>query len=351
MIRYKKINCRVCNSRNIEIFKIKHFAFHTKNEDWKSFFCKNCGAISEYNTSMKKTDYRKGGYRKYDAFQKNLNKEFKDVFPPLSSWSSVTFARWRHIWKLLKKNTSLFNNKIKMLDYGGYNGFLPYALKQKNKIISWVADLDEKGLGFAKLLGSKIINLNIKKIKKKDFFNLITYVHVLEHMTQPSKQLDEARELLKDNGIIYIEVPNLYCFPLGDNAHLISFTHYSLYTILKKSGFEVLNYGFVQTPKESFAFDYFYNNKKENLYMIAIKTKNKINKKKIPEKLIPYNSLILKKKLQISYARIMLNEISLNLLKYSGRYFRTFINFFLYGLVEIISLKIFKNSLINKYKK
>ncbi len=350
MINKENYKCRVCDSANVKIFKLKHFVFNTKNNNWKSFFCSDCGAISDFNILNKKTDYKKGDYRKHDPLIKNLNKEFENVFPPISSWSSITFARWRAIWKLLQKKTNLFKKEIKMLDYGGYNGFLPYALKQKHKIISWVADFDPKGLKFAKLLGSKIINLSKNNFLKKNFFNLVSVVHVLEHMDNPGEQLRKINKCLKSNGIIYIEVPNLYCFPLGDTAHLIAFTHYSLYMLVKKSGFKILNYGFGQTPKESIAFNYYYNNKKENIYIIAIKTEKKINEMRIPDKIIPSNIQILKYKIQSSYANIMLFEISLTLIKQILKYCKTFILFFFYGLIEFFSLKIFKNSLINKYK-
>ena len=56
-----------------------------------------------------------------------------------------------------------------MLDYGGYNGFLPYALNQKHKISSFVADLDKKGLNMANFLGSKTIDLSKNKIEEKNF--------------------------------------------------------------------------------------------------------------------------------------------------------------------------------------
>ena len=81
-------------------------------------------------------------------------------------------------YKFLKSSTSILNEEIKMLDYGSYNG-LPYALKQKHKINSYVADLDPKGLNIAKFL-AQIINLSVNKIIEK--IDLITIVRFLEHL-------------------------------------------------------------------------------------------------------------------------------------------------------------------------
>ena len=101
-----------------------------------------------------------------------------------------------------------------MLDYGGYNGFLPYAFNQKHNVNSYVADLDPKGLRMAELLGSKTIDLAKDKILEENF-DLITIVHVLEHLDNPRKKISELKNLLSEKGVIYAEVPNLYGFPLG----------------------------------------------------------------------------------------------------------------------------------------
>ena len=219
--------CRVCLSSKIEIFKIHHFCFFPKNNDWKSFFCFDCGAVSEFNLKNEGNIYTSSSYRdKKNHFNENLDD--KNVLPPIDPWSSITFKRWKHIYDILK-NTTLITKKeeFKMLDYGGYNGFLPYAFNQKNKVSSFVADLDDKGLKMAEFLGSKTINLSTSKIEENNF-DLITLVHVLEHLDYPKNHLEKLKNNISNEGIIYAEVPNLYGFPLGDPAHNIAFTKYSL---------------------------------------------------------------------------------------------------------------------------
>ena len=316
-----KFTCRVCLSNKIGNFKIKHFAFKPKTNLWKSFICFNCGAVSEFKFQGKETTYSDGAYR-------DKKSEDEKVLSPIDFWSAVSFKRWKHIWSILNESTPIFSQQnIKMLDYGGYNGFLPYALNQKHSISSFVADLDIKGLKMAEFLGSKIIDLSKTKINENNF-DLITVVHVLEHLDTPKLQLEELKNSLSEEGVIYVEVPNLYGFPLSDEAHKIAFTLYSLAKLFKDSGLEVINYGYNSTPKESIRFDYYYNNEKEN---------------------IPINISSFKYDLQISYAKIMLKSITLNLFKISLRYFRTFMLFLVYGLVEIITLKIFKISIVNKF--
>ena len=341
-------SCRVCLSKKIEEFKITHFGFLTKNENWKSFFCFDCGSVSEFKIKKDEVTYADGSYRNNkDHF--NTKTDDKKVLPPIDFWSAISFKRWAHIWKVLNISTNIFINKeIKMLDYGGYNGFLPYALNQKHKVNSYVADLDQKGLNMAQFLGSKTIDLAKSEINEKDF-NLITIVHVLEHLDQPKKNLLKLKHLLSDEGVIYAEVPNLYGFPLADEAHKIAFSEFSFVKMFKSAGYEILNYGFTKTPKESIKFDYYYNHNFENLFIICSK-KNNLSPN-IPKNNIPNNIKNFKYELKLKYAQIMLRKISFNLLSSSLRYFRTFFLFFTYGLLDFITLKIFKISLVSKFFK
>ena len=342
--------CRVCLSNKIENFKLNHFGFPQKSDYWKSFFCYNCGSVSEFKLYNKEEIYASSSYRnKKDHF--NVKSDDENVLPPIDPWSAISFKRWKHIFDILKSSTSIIEKEnIKMLDYGGYNGFLPYALNQKHKINSFVADLDKKGLKMAELFGSKVIDLSVSKVNEKDF-DLITFVQVIEHLDYPKMYLEELKNNLSNEGVIYAEVPNLYGCPLGDEAHNSAFTKYSLAKLFKDSGLEIICCGYTKTPKESIKFDYFYTSEIECLFIVgALKGSN--NKfVSLPNSNIPNNIKTFKYNLQLSYAKIMIRSISINLSKLSLRYFRTCILFLLYGVVELITLKIFKISLINNFIK
>lgn len=339
--------CRVCLSKNIENFKIVHFGFSTKNKNWKNFFCFDCGSVSDFKLSEDEINYADGSYRD-NKNHLNIKSDDDKILPPIDFWSAISFKRWVHIWKALNKSTNIFSHEeIKMLDYGGYNGFLPYAFSQKHRINSFVADLDSKGLEMAKFLGSNTINLSKNKINE-DNFDLITIVHVLEHLDKPKEDLMTLKNLLSKNGVVYAEVPNLYGFPLADEAHKIAFTEYSLFQIFKSTGFEVLDYGFTKTPKESVKFDYYYNHDSENLFIICgLKDKN--HSVDFPKNKIPKNIKNFKYQLKLQYAKIMLRNISANLLNLSLKYFKTGFLFLIYGLVDFLTLRFFKISLIRKF--
>lgn len=345
----KEFFCRVCTSNNIEEFKISHYGFPAKKEDWKSFFCFECGSVSEFNVLNKfKVNYTDGLFRDRDYI--NVKSNPKKVLPPIDPWSVMIFGRWEHIYKFLKSSTDIFlNEEIKMLDYGSYNGFLPYALKQKHRINSFVADLDPKGLNLAKFFGSNIINLSENKIMEKNF-DLITIVHVLEHLEKPIDQLIELKNALSANGIVYAEVPNLYGFPLMNKYHTIAFSQESLIKMFQLAGFKILNYGFNGSPKEIVKLGHIYGHEKENLYVIACK---KVDNKYVnfPNEEIPKTIKDFKYRIRLTYAKLMCKKLSYILLRPTLGLIKRSIIFFFYGLIDLITLKFFKVSIISKFLK
>ena len=89
----------------------------------------------------------------------------------------------------------------------------------------------------------------------------------------------------------------------------------------------------------------FYNNF-EVVKKIFHQADNKLN---FPKNKIPNSINNFTYELKIKYANLMLKKISFTLFKSSLRYFRTFSLFFIYGLVDFISLKIFRISLVSKF--
>jgi 2-polyprenyl-3-methyl-5-hydroxy-6-metoxy-1,4-benzoquinol methylase len=83
------------------------------------------------------------------------------------------------------------------------------------KNIGWnVLGLDpsERCIRISKnMFGVQVIKgfFSLELFQDKNPFDLIILSHVIEHVISPNEMLKEIRELLDDNGVIYIEVPNL----------------------------------------------------------------------------------------------------------------------------------------------
>lgn len=78
----------------------------------------------------------------------------------------------------------------------------------------------------------------------------VTMFHVLEHLYDPRTYLESARDLLKPNGRLIVQVPNAACWQfllLGESwmgldvpRHLVDFRAGDLESLLKECGFEVI---------------------------------------------------------------------------------------------------------------
>jgi 2-polyprenyl-3-methyl-5-hydroxy-6-metoxy-1,4-benzoquinol methylase len=76
---------------------------------------------------------------------------------------------------------------------------------------------------------------------RQDRFDLVSLVHVLEHLANPVGYLTYLRErLLTRDGWLLVEVPNLYCHDSFEIAHLVSFSAHTLRQTLQKAGFEIV---------------------------------------------------------------------------------------------------------------
>lgn len=113
-------------------------------------------------------------------------------------------------------------------------------------------------------LARKYFNLNVKTAfldeagYSDSFFDVVTMVDVFEHLAEPGKMIKEISRILKDEGILFIRVPN--CFFNLFKFHIASLTkklknydifdsyehvvHYSQRTLrlmLEKHGFRVID--------------------------------------------------------------------------------------------------------------
>ena len=250
--------CPVCESNNIKKFNFFHIIFFKEKYHC---ICLDCTMI--FYQPKKKILYYDGKYRK------NQNEIIKNNF--FDSWSIISYLRHENVFKQVNKFKKEINT---WLDYGGYNGALLSGVKnKKKKIKTFLADLDKQGLNYARFQNHKIIDLNKKKITSK--YDVITLVQVLEHINKPLELLNSLEKNLNKNGIIYLEVPNAFNFPMSDLSHVNEFNENSLKTLINNSNFELIKFGFTMTNNYAHKLEYFYNKKRECIFVILKKNKVK----------------------------------------------------------------------------
>jgi 2-polyprenyl-3-methyl-5-hydroxy-6-metoxy-1,4-benzoquinol methylase len=158
--------------------------------------------------------------------------------------------RIRKIISLIKK---LNKNGKKLLDIGSGDGeWLNIATKEK--LICWGIEPSfplYQQLK-AKKIGKRLFNLTFEEFAKKfsqEKFDFIILNHVIEHVRNPKQWFYQIEKILKKNGVVYIETPNLqshlfhyerkdYTF-LTPPAHLWIFSSSSFETMTKKSSLTI----------------------------------------------------------------------------------------------------------------
>ena len=215
--------CLICKSKkqillkpnfnfvSSDIKKVKYFPSY--------YICNKCGCF------QKKIDKN---------YIKNLNKIYKN-YTGFSNYNEIDQK------KVLEGDNSSrcdllfkkFLNKKKfneILDYGSSNGAMLMPFINQNKKL-YATDL-KCNLNFKILKNKNFVEfINIKNFKSsKKKYDLITMIHVLEHLYKPIEILSIIEKKLKKNGIIFIQIPNYLSnpFDLSVYDHTMHFDKESL---------------------------------------------------------------------------------------------------------------------------
>lgn len=235
--------CYICNSR-----KLKYAFTYTKNSksDGRRWYrCGNCFSFIAENF------YRRNYYdRKYYCSDKYIAERFNYVnsLPPRKSNNFFRVKRIKEFLNIYPWFGPSSRKRKKILDVGcGFGIFLYKFLKGDRSWKGAGFDLDVKLRKHLKSLGiTMVVAKDLSKIK--DRFDIITLNRVLEHVKNPSALLRKVSRILKDRGIIYFEVPDVFSYSLqGKKSEAFGDDHYSVFSpesvfaLINKAGFQLLN--------------------------------------------------------------------------------------------------------------
>ncbi len=207
------------------------------------YFCPNCEmgiAYPNLTEEQLKELYSQGEYWKNPTVKEILPK--KDPAPYV-----LARTRWHIIVSYLEKEGN--NKKVSMLDIGAGHGFLGLiAAENQDPVLSkyvMVEADNELRSAFELTWGKKNNNIDmmaIESIKKiKGEYHFIVFSHILEHVIDPLKFLQETTLFLAEGGLIFIDVPNQdYLYKNDVFPHVNFFNKKSLNILIKKCGFEIV---------------------------------------------------------------------------------------------------------------
>lgn len=208
--------------------------------------CRNCGLIF---TNPRTKDPEQVYWGDGDKYKE----EAKFIFAGKAKHHR--YKNYLHDLKIIKK----YKPDGKFLDVGSNMGFFVNYAKEQG----WDVIGVEPSPSLSKICGEiyqiKVINSFLEKAEfDEKSFDVVTMTDVFEHVTNPQELLQESYRILKNDGVIFIKVPNvefsllkLKIFKLlGKTKQYDIFdsyehvVHYNMKTIrkmLESQNFEVLN--------------------------------------------------------------------------------------------------------------
>ena len=263
-IRMNVINCPLCGKKKAKL----HLSHKTKspsgeNTIFNLFKCSICDLLFIYPRPSDEVlrTYYLGSYYSYEARINSVS--FGDS--PLSRYVLHRYYGYKHIeiknvtiWhkflafflKTLFFNIPPYIKDGKVLDIGCGSGNYLYKLNK----IGWQIyglDIDKDACNFAMdSVGVEVYCGNIFDANYPDnFFNVVTMWHTLEHVSDPLSVLNECKRIIKNNGWLFIGVPNTDSLEfsllkekwmhLDIPRHLFDFQPKNLKILLEKAGFEI----------------------------------------------------------------------------------------------------------------
>jgi 2-polyprenyl-3-methyl-5-hydroxy-6-metoxy-1,4-benzoquinol methylase len=226
--------CPLCQNNDTEI--VSHRDRRRKPLD--TALCQSCGTV--YNTPIP-TDAELTQF-----YTKDYRKDYKSVAEPKKKHTLRAFTRAQ---SFMDHNEELLRSVKSCLDVGAGGGEFVYLASQKG----WDVKGIEPNEGYANS-ARKFYDVDIfcGMMSEIDYpeksFDLIRLNHVLEHINTPVEFLNRLRSWLKDDGFLYVEVPNIQSYAalktkgkIFHFGHIFNFSPWTLESCGKLAGYKNLN--------------------------------------------------------------------------------------------------------------
>lgn len=219
-------SCPLCNERQNTPFDQREFHGYLVTNR----LCSSCGLVyqSPRMTTQELDSFYLSEYRQ--IYQGSENPIQRDL--------SVQEARAKYLVRILKEN---LGTKIQRhLDIGSSAGVLLHRIQHEFQCQVVGIEPGNAYRKYAEESGLRVYaSLDDVRDAGEKPFDLITMVHVLEHIVEPVQYLIQLREVYLSpyNGRLLIEVPNLYAHDCFELAHQVSFSQSTLLQTLRKAGY------------------------------------------------------------------------------------------------------------------
>ena len=141
-----------------------------------------------------------------------------------------------------------------ILEIGAGQGQASYWFEEEEHFVTSIEpDPNNAKLIDEKLRDGKCICADAENFNINEKFDIVWVSHVLEHMISPDKFLNNINKNLKNDGILFIEVPNcenklVLKTSIEKVPHTFHFSMKSLRILLEKNGFNIKKSDYIILP-------------------------------------------------------------------------------------------------------
>jgi 2-polyprenyl-3-methyl-5-hydroxy-6-metoxy-1,4-benzoquinol methylase len=219
--------CPLCGSDRSSLFDRREF----RGQIVTNRLCLRCGLVylsprmtEDESAAFYSQQYRLFNEGSAEPTTRNMANQ-RDRAQSLEFFSRATLSSIRH-----------------HLDIGCSVGFLLKHFQEVYCCVSAGIEPNDVHRAHAQQDGLAVYaNLDELEKMEKERFDLISIIHVLEHLPDPVGYLAHLRErLLAPDGWLLLEVPNLYSHDSFEIAHLVSYSTHTLAQVLEKAGFDIV---------------------------------------------------------------------------------------------------------------
>ncbi len=228
------VPCNLCESDDIEVVRSKD----RHGKPLQSVICRRCGLVW--------SDPRPSPDELRRFYESEYRVDYKGSFQPKPKHAyragKVALDRCRRLKPLLA-------DSARVLDVGAGSGEVVYMLRA----LEYDASGFEPNEGYARYAAEQL-GLPVSQGFWQDADiqpesqDMVTMFHVVEHLEDPLEVMQHARQWLKPNGLLLVEVPNVeaVCQQPHSQFHTGHLYHFGLATMEamhRKAGYEVVDRG------------------------------------------------------------------------------------------------------------
>jgi 2-polyprenyl-3-methyl-5-hydroxy-6-metoxy-1,4-benzoquinol methylase len=220
-------DCPLCGGSASAPFDQRVF----KSYPVSNVICRTCGLVFQ---SPRMTDADSQAF--YEAEYRLL---YQGQEGPNPKDLAVQTARARLALEFIGQSVS---SATRVLDIGCSTGMLLQVFQSLRQAQVYGVEPGNTYRQYAQSIGLQVYaSLDELQSAGLPHFNLVTMMHVLEHLSDPVAYLQNLRtKFLDPDGWLLLEVPNLYAHDCFEVAHLLSFSAHTMSQVVQKAGYRII---------------------------------------------------------------------------------------------------------------